>query len=463
MVADRGWMTAPRLRAVAGSCLSVAVVLAAAIPASAAPSRTATKVDWATWGFGVDRTNDNPNETTVGASNVGQLQQLWATRLGGALYNQPMLAADVQTGLGVIDLLYQGSEDGTVTALNAADGSIVWQKSLGVGSGFCDGFGTTDSPVIDRASGVIYVAGADGRAYALDLATGGTAPGWPVTLTTNTTEHVWSALNLLNLGRVVAIKTATRQMKAWYVTSPTGPSGGGIWGWGGVSIDPATHDLYTATGNAFGGNEHARFAEHVVRLSAGLQLKAANFPPFVQGFDVDFGSTPVLFEANGCPGQLAVENKDGVLFVYDRDTISGGPVQSIRITDPSLGALIGHPAWDPATQTLFVANTTDSPGGTYQHGLLAMQVQPDCTLALGWQQSRGANGYAIPPPMVANGVVYFADSFNPVAYAFDTTTGQELWNSSAWTTLGFAASPMLVNGVLYVSEDDGTVHAFGLP
>jgi outer membrane protein assembly factor BamB len=438
---------------------------------------TTEKVDWATFGFDTSRSDDNPVETTIGPGNAGQLQQLWSTKLGGALYHQPMLAANVTVGTGTEEVVYQGSEDGLITALNAADGSIIWQRDLHRGSGSCAAMGTSDAPVIDRPTNLLYVAGGDGSVYALDLGTGAIAPGWPIAVAT-TNEHVWSGLNLVNgvlyvpvagcndqppyRGRIVAVKVASRRSKAWYVVGQTGPSGGGIWGWGGVSVDPVSHDVFAATGNALGPNEHVRFAEHVVRLSAALAVKAANYPG-VTGIDVDFGSTPVLYQATGCPAQLAVENKDGELFVYDRDTISSGPFQSIKVTDPHLGYLIGHPAWDPATQTLFVANGSDSPDGTYLHGLLAMKVQPDCTLALAWQQTRGANKYHIPPPMVANGVVYFADFLNPVVYAFDTITGQELWSSAAWTAAGFAASPMLVNGVLYVSEDDGTIHAFGLP
>ena len=41
-------------------------------------------------------------------------------------------------------------------------------------------------------------------------------------------------------GQIIAIKVSTRQMKKWYVTGrQSGVDGGGIWGWGGVSVDPA--------------------------------------------------------------------------------------------------------------------------------------------------------------------------------------------------------------------------------
>jgi outer membrane protein assembly factor BamB len=458
--------------------LSIGVTaLVAGLLGAQAAAVPAAKVDWSTFGFDVLRTSNNPNETAIGVGNANQLHQLWSHPVGGFVFGPPTMA--VAAGPAGEDLLYVGSESGAFTALNAATGNQVWQRNLHAGtSGSCAGMGVSGSSAVDRANHALYVVGGDNKAYALDLATGAIATGWPITLSTNANEHAWSAVTLSNgilytelagcadippyHGQIIAIKVSTRQMKKWYVTGQSGPSGGGIWAWGGVSVDPATHDVYTATGNALANPEHVGFAENVVRLSAGLMVKAANYPG-LNGVDVDFGSTPVLYHAPGCPTQLAVENKDGVLFVYNRDTITPGPVQSIAMADPNLdhGSFIGHPAYSPVTNTLYVANSSDSPGGTYTHGIVALKVQPDCTLALSWQQARGANANVIPPPVVANGVVYLADGRNPKLYAFDATTGQELWNSLTMTPRGFSAGPIVVNGVLYVTENDGTVHAFG--
>src|SRR5438093_20876 len=102
-----------------------------------------------------------------------------------------------------------------------------------------------------------------------DWATGATRAGWPLTITSDPAhEHVWSAITLAGgalyvetasycdftpyYGRVVKIALPTPSVVAtWYVTSSpgAGPGGGGIWGWGGASVD-SSGDLYVATGNA---------------------------------------------------------------------------------------------------------------------------------------------------------------------------------------------------------------------
>src|SRR5207253_10850011 len=93
-------------------------------------------------------------------------------------------------------------------------------------------------------------------------------------------------------GRIVAIDAATASItKVFWVTGKHGPSGGGIWGWGGVSVDPANANVYAATGNALADPESYGYAEHVVRLGPGLGVKASNYPG-LNAVAGDFGMTP---------------------------------------------------------------------------------------------------------------------------------------------------------------------------
>ena len=157
---------------------------------------------------------------------------------------------------------------------------------------------------------------------------------------------------------------------------------------------------------------------------------------------------------------LATENKAGALFVYARDHISAGPAQRIQMSDPHDFSFIGLPAYDPVTRALFVANTSDE--GQFRHGMVAMGVQPSCSLKPVWQQVRGADNSPTSPPTVANGVVYWGDGSGNQAFAFDAATGQELWNSGATIAGPVQAAPIVANGRLYVFAWDNTVHAFGL-
>src|SRR5439155_25013731 len=172
------------------------------------------------------------------------------------------------------ELLYIAAEHGDLLALEDATGRVVSQRNLGSQlAAYADRpdgvFAITETPFGYRTTQSLFVAGGDGNLYALDLATGTTRAGWPVTITSDPAhEHVWSALTLAGgalyvetasycdrtpyYGRVVKIDLPTPSVVAtWYVTSApgAGPGGGGIWGWGGASVD-ASGDLYVATGNA---------------------------------------------------------------------------------------------------------------------------------------------------------------------------------------------------------------------
>jgi DNA-binding beta-propeller fold protein YncE len=176
----------------------------------------------------------------------------------------------------------------------------------------------------------------------MDLATGTEAPGWPVRhVFDRTQEHVYGGLNLNAAngqlyvtvashcdfapyhGKTVQIDVATHSIvKKWY---PAGRvvSGGGIWGPGGAALDPATNHVFVATGNALTNPEYYRYSEQVVELSADLHVQGANYPG-LQGYDVDFGATPILYQAPGCPPQVAAKNKSGVLVVYTRGHVGDG-------------------------------------------------------------------------------------------------------------------------------------------
>jgi outer membrane protein assembly factor BamB len=448
----------------------------------------AGKADWATYGFDLQRTARNPSEDTIGPGNVAGLAEIWSADVGAVVAASPVLASDVSVDGSTLDLLYVGTEHGDLYALDAATGTTVWQRNLGSQLTTCDDvpdriFGITGTPAIDRATGSLAVAGGDGSLYELDLTTGATRPGWPLEITTDPAhEHVWSAITRAGgalfvetagycdatpyYGRVVKVDPSTQSAPAtWYVTSPPGddPGGGGIWGWGGVSVDPGNGDLWVATGNAATTPENSGYAEHVVRLSTALTVLASD-APMLTGEDLDFGSTPVPYQAPGCPGQIVVENKAGVVLVYERDAIASGPVQVLTVADlVDGGELIGVPAWDPATQTVYVTSPTDLAGGSFMHGLLAFGVGADCRLHPSWQQTQGINGAVVSSPTIANGVVYWGDGPGNEVLALDAGSGAVLWRSGSTITGGVYAPPIVVNGRVYAADWSHTVHAWALP
>src|SRR5438309_1409912 len=167
-------------------------------------------------------------------------------------------------------------------------------------------------------------------------------------------------------GKIVALKIATHTVMGTFF--PAGPrtNGGGIWGPGGISIDPATGDVFTATGNALTNPESFRYSENVVELSSVLQVLGSNYPGLT-GLDVDFGATPILYQPPGCSPMVAAKNKSGVLVTYERGNVSVGPTQRLQVANVSDWQFNGIPAWSDTTHLLYIGNSSDSNSGGFMH------------------------------------------------------------------------------------------------
>jgi len=338
-------------------------------------------------------------------------------------------------------------------------------------------FGVSGSPFIDRENNRMFVVGGDGNMYALDLSTGATLSGWPVPVTDDPAhEHTYGAVNILNgeayaeiasycdytpyHGKIVAINIDTYRARAFL---PAGPliNGGGIWGPGGVSIDPATGHVFTATGNALRPHESLRYCEHVVELSSNLRVLGSNYPGLVGG-DVDFGATPILYQPAGCGPMVAAKNKTGVLVTYARGDVSSGPLQRLQVADSSGWQFNGIPAWSEKTQLLYISNSSDSDTGDTKHGLVAYSVDENCQLTLAWQNTIGPNNVSVSPPTVAGRVVYYGDGPGNQLLAFDARNGNLLWTSDVLTQGAVYGAPTVVNGKVFVGTWGRTFYAFGL-
>src|SRR5579871_1572423 len=455
---------------------AVVVIVALLAAPLCAGAQCPAQVPWTTFGGDGARTGSNPCETRLTPATVSGLHLLWAAPL------KPPYAPGLSIAGGVHDTVFVADEHGEVQALDAATGAVLWKRGFGAHRSTCtdipDGrWGTSAAPLLDLATGTGYLTTASDRVVAIDLATGRMRRGWrPVRVGAVRVDHVYSALTMANgrlyvatasycdfgtyFGKVVAIDVATAQAAATWQVVPgaTGDYGGGIWGPGGVAID-ATGAVYAATGNSI-PSENAGWAEQVVRLDASLTPQAADYVPLVGG-DVDYGATPLLFQPPGCPAMLAAKNKSGVLVVFDRDTIASGPVQTLQIADVNDWQFNGIPAYSPDTNLVYVSNSSDSSSDVYQHGMVALAVEPGCTLGLAWQQTVGPNLSSVSPPTVAGGVVYYGDGIGSTLRAFDAQSGTPLWDSGGTIGGPIFAAPTVVDGRVFVAAWDGKIYAFG--
>lgn len=479
------------------------------VATSPSPSPTASptgapSTSWNTFGFDLQRSGYNPGETVVGPNNVASLQQVWSFNVGSGEVHEPVYAAGVNVNGTSTNILYAGSLWGTaIYAINAATGAVVWQDAVTSHSYNCgtstSQFAIGETPTIDRAKNLLYYADGHNQMHAVDLASGKEASGWPITIADYTPDdnfmHGGLTYNPANgmlyavtgstcdispwYGRVVAINTNGPSVSGTFFTmsgtSTQGASGGGIWGPGGASIDPATNNVYIATGNAdttAGAAQNATYAEQVVELSPTLgTIIANNYPtniPTVAGDDdFDFGATPLLFQPSGCPALLAAVNKSGMFELYDRSTISSGPIQYLAMSIPSDSASFrGVPAYDPATGYVYVGMPATI--GTYKPGLAAFSMASNCTLnptpvwAAGFGPDAATGAYAPRSPIsIANGVVYVSNFTGDTEYAFNASSGTQLWSTtlSSWGNVG----TVIIDGMVYVGAADGTITAWAPP
>lgn len=471
-----------RRRRVAFVAAVAALSGALVVAASAAPTGAATGTDWSTYGFNLHRSGENTAETAIGVANVSTLHKLWSAQLGGVIVGQAMVAAGVVIAGKAHDVVYVGDEQGRFFAIDEKSGKTLWKHKLptktiaGCGD-IQDGvFGIGGAATLNRATNTVYIAAGDGAVHAYDLATGAEQAGWPVTgvfdpkQTTSygaiTADPAWHSLYVQSAGHCdfapyhgALTQVAIAKRKVVHVFRPSGTfDGGGIWGAGGASYDPATHHLFVATGNALTNPESFGQSDQVVELDKNLAVVGSNYPGLT-GNDVDFGATPILYKAPGCPLQVSAENKSGVLVTYTAGALSAGPTQRIQVAGPNDETFIGMPAYSASRHVLYVASSSDS--APYTRGLVAFTVGADCKLTDRWNKTLGPNKTPMSPPTVANGVVYFGDGYGGTEHALDATTGQVLWSSGNDLGGSVYAAPIVVNGKLLVGTWGGRLVAFG--
>jgi outer membrane protein assembly factor BamB len=172
-------VTGARVLAIGGSLALCSVLAHAQRPSQ----------EWLTWGSDIERTGWNRAESALSKKTVAQLTLKWKTQIdmqappieiqsGASMLTGPLVAQGVRTAQGTRTLVYTLSSANTLAALDAGTGAIVWQRKIenivepaNPATWLCTNTSTA-TPVIDKASGTIYMIAADGRLYGLDLATG---------------------------------------------------------------------------------------------------------------------------------------------------------------------------------------------------------------------------------------------------------------------------------------------------
>jgi hypothetical protein len=472
----------PRLRTAGLLALAAATLTVCSAAGGSAIPRT----PWLAYGRTPDAQNASPTAVTLGAAKT--MHRIWRTDVGDMITAQPLYAPNVRIGSTTRQLLVVASGDNAISALDLATGHVVWRRSLGpTKPQVCGAQGGIEStPAIDASTNRIFVIGADGRLVALELATGRLVAGWSVPIIARTNvEVVWGALRIANGsiyvpvaswcdkeasdgawdGRLVRVSEKTHRVMQTFDVVPGPKNGGGIWGPGGVSIDPADGSVWTATANSVvkengSTNESVPLGERVVHLTPDLRVLDSvpqlDTNPTVLG-DQGFGSTPVLFRPKGCAAMLAVNSKDSYTYVWRRAAITGTPVVRAKLGESGpANTFYAQPTWLPGTRTLVVDGTA-IPGGAGANGAVGLRLQKDCTFKLAWSVNIG--GGPQPQPLAAGRVAFVTSTRSGKVYAVDSQTGRIL--NTFNTVRAPYAAPMMAGSFLILGAADGTVFAFG--
>lgn len=490
--------------------LLLAFVVLAAFPLAA------RAYDWPTFGGGTMYQGDNDRETALTTANVGGLHRLFQVTLPAVADGVPVFLGGVATPMGTKDLLFVTTRAGQIVALDAHDGTQVWQRAYGPGdcriNGGASACYTTSSPAIDPNRQFVYSYGLDGFVHKYAVGDGSEAMdgGWPALATRKGyDEKGSSALNIATArdgtsylyvahagypgdrgdyqGHLTTINLADGSQHVFNAACSDQadvhffPNGQGqdcdavqnaIWVRQAVVYDPDTDKIYTVTGNGEYDGTH-NWGESVIALNPdgtganGGPLDAYTPPNFeaLTDRDADLGSTaPVILPPlpNSAVAHLAVQGgKDAKLRLLNLDDLSGqGRQDSPGHTGGEIGPLVDVPQGGAVlTDPAVWINPAD--GGvsvivTNNAGIAALRlvVGDDGMPGLQpiWQNANGGT-----TPIVAGGVVFEAGG--GTIRALDAATGTELWHDGIggihWE------SPMVANGIVYITDGGGSLTAYG--
>jgi outer membrane protein assembly factor BamB len=343
-------------------------------------------VDW--WSMlHHDSTHDGYSTSIVPSTN----QTLWSFTTGGAVGSSPAV---------INDMVFVGSDDYKVYALNASTGVKIWN--------YTTGNNVDSSPAV--ANNIVYVGGWDQNVYALNASTG--IKIWNYT----TGSYVFSSPTVAN-GKVYI---GSQNWKVYALNASTGKL---IWNYttgAAVQSSPAV-----ASGMAFVGSDDGKV--YALNASTGKFVWS-----YATGGIVE--SSPAV--ANG---RVFVGSYDDKIY--------------------ALNASTGKQLWSYTTG-FYVESSPAIAGGMVFVGsdddkIYALNAS---TGKLVWSYMTGS--YVHSSPAIANGML-FVGSYDDKIYALNASTGKQLWSYVTGSYVG--SSPAVAGNLVFVGGRDDKVYAFGPP
>lgn len=445
------------------------------------------------------------------------LKKAYSVPIAGPTYAQPLF---FENGPGGKDLVIVATEQNEVSALNAADGAVVWRKMLGApaNSTGCSlsnirPLGITGTPVIDPATKRVFlnvVTGSGGsmkhQIFALSLEDGSTVAGWPVdvstvkagSLTFEAPVHNQRGALIILDGKVYVPYGGhfgdCGNYHGWVVGVPidnpaapiawaTRARAGGIWAPGGIASDGKS--LFVATGNTMseGASPPLNFAapmmwghgESIIKLPPSLQFSdmdadyasAMNWSS-LDSADLDIGgSGPVLFNVPGAtPEKLVLGlGKDNKAYLANAENLGGmGKFTAIKSVS-SQQIIQAAVAYNTPSGVFFAfrgQGGSNCPAGSGQITAVKVGAAAPPTMTVTWCAGPGGEGSPIVTTTDGSAetiVWYLTGSNDRKLRGFNGETGAEVFAGGGVTmgTINRFQTPIAAKGKIYVAAGNELV------
>ncbi len=425
------------------------------------------------FGWNVEKSSASTDPTGIDASNVASLRRQ-EVKIDGTVDASPIYLHAAHIKGGVHDAFFVTTTYGKTIAIDAENGAVLWEYTP---AGYDSYAGsrqiTNTTPAADPSREFIYAASPDGHIQKLAVADGHSV--WSTAITTlPQREKIASSLNYFHgnvvattggyigdappyQGHVVILDGASgKLLHVWNslcsdnhtLMDPKScaESGSAIWGRAGAVIDPATGNIFVATGNAkWDGRTY--WGDAVLELDPTATRMIGNYTPSntdqLDETDADVGSTsPALLGG----GYVAQGGKDGTIKLLDAQVLNGaaahkgGELQTV--STPSSARQFGATAvaHSGSGTSVFVADGNGTTAWNFSGGKLQQM----------WTNSNGGTS-----PVVAGGLLYI---YNPKGglYVYDPQSGKQITQLDCGS--GHWNSPIVVDGMIALPEGNANQH-----
>jgi outer membrane protein assembly factor BamB len=447
--------------------------------------------DWQRFDYDAQRSGVGPASTGIDAGTVGSLQTR-AVHIDGTVDSSAIELSNVTVGGRARDVSFVTTTYGKTIAIDPSTGAKLWEYVPGDLGAYQGSYQiTTATPIADPNRRHIYAATPNGRIHKLAVATGAEVHSghWPVRVTFDARrEKIASALNIsgrslivatggyigdappyqghvvmidLGSGHITHVWNALCANRHHLIDPPRScpASDGAIWARAGAVVEPGTHRLLVATGNApFNGSTN--WGDSVLELAPGAGRLLHNWTPRNQAQmsadDTDVGSTApaVLPKVRGY--RLAVQGgKDGQLHLLNLNRLNGtrggagrrlgGEVEDV--SSPGGGEVFTAPAVWSSGRRVYVFVADDSGTAAY---VLSVGRRP--RLVRVWQNASSGTS-----PIVAGGLLYVYDEQGGALNIYNPSNGAR--RRSLVAAGGHWNSPIAVGGRIILPTGDANDHS----